>query len=268
MKVQNFCFYLLLAGFILFLNACQKEDSMKEKKRSDNVESLNKASKAEKWNTFYGHQVQLGEGKVRSFVTISHAGVPKEIGIEMTEGALSGLSMEHANYVLPLHKKASEVTPFDHIYFNWNPHGHPPFFFEEPHFDIHFYMVSVQERMQVSTTSSLMNQIPPQPYWPQGFVPTEGGEAQMGKHWINPLSPEICCNQPFTHTMIWGSYAGEMTFIEPMVTQAFLQSGANVHMPFGQPDQVMQTGTYYPTSYNVYERNGKHYVSLSDFVLR
>ena len=268
MKVQNFCCYLLLSGFVLFFNSCKKDVGVKEKNRPNHAESQRKGAKADKYNTFYGHQVQVGDGRVRTFVTISHTGVPKEIGIEMTEGALSGLPMEHTNYVLPIHKKGTEVTPFDHVYFNWNPHGHPPFFFESPHFDIHFYMVSVEERMQVSTTSPLMEQLPPQAYWPQGYVPTPGGEAQMGKHWINPLSPEICCNQPFTHTMIWGSYAGELTFIEPMVTQAFLLSGANVHLPFGQPAQVMQTGTYYPTSYNVYERDGKHYVTLSDFVLR
>ena len=268
MKVQNFCYFLLLSGFVLLFNSCQKEVGVKEKSGANKIESSGKASQAEKLNTFYGHQVQVGDGRVRTFVTISHTGVPQEIGIEMTEGALGGLPMHHTNFVLPLHKKAAEVTPFDHVYFNWNPHGHPPFFFETPHFDAHFYMVSIEERMQVSTTSPLMEQIPPPPYWPQGFVPTPGGEAQMGKHWINPASPEICCGQPFTHTMIWGSYAGELTFVEPMVTQAFLQSGASVQVPFGQPAQVMLTGTYYPTSYNVYERDGKHYITLSNFVWR
>lgn len=268
MKVQNFCYFLLLSGFVLLFNSCQKEVGVKEKLGATRIESSGKASQAEKLNTFYGHQVQVGDGRVRTFVTISHTGVPQEIGIEMTEGALGGLPMHHTNFVLPLHKKAAEATPFDHVYFNWNPHGHPPFFFETPHFDVHFYMVSIEERMQVSTTSPLMEQVPPPPYWPQGFVPTPGGEAQMGKHWINPASPEICCGQPFTHTMIWGSYAGELTFVEPMVTQAFLQSGASVQVPFGQPAQVMVTGTYYPTSYNVYERDGKHYITLSNFVWR
>lgn len=268
MKVQSFCYYLLLSGAVLLLGSCQKEDGVKGRNNARNVESLGKASQAQKYNTFYGHQVQVGDGRVRTFVTISHTGVPQEIGIEMTDGALSGLPMDHANFVLPFHKKAEEVTPFDHVYFNWNPHGHPPFFFETPHFDIHFYMTSSEERMKITMDDPLMEQLPPPAYWPQGYVPTPGGEAQMGKHWINPASPEICCNQPFTHTMIWGSYAGEFTFIEPMVTQAYLESGASTHMAFGQPAQVSITGTYYPTSYNVYEKDGKHYVSLSDFVWR
>lgn len=267
MKIQNFCQPFIVMSSLLLLVSCQKDISSKEQKLGIAKES-NKKVQDQKYNTFYGHQVQIGDGKIRTFVTISHTGVPQEIGIEMTEGALSGLPEEHENYVLPFHKKASEVTPFDHVYFNWNPHGHPPFFFETPHFDFHFYMVSTEEREAISATSSLMEQLPPVSYWPQGYVPTPGGEAQMGKHWINPASPEICCGQPFTHTMIWGSYAGEMIFIEPMVTQAFLLSGQQVSMAYGQPAQFHITDTYYPKSYNVYERDGKHYVTLSNFVLR
>lgn len=90
----------------------------------------------------------------------------------------------------------------------------------------------------------------------------------MGKHWINPASPEISGGQLFTHTFIYGSYAGQFNFVEPMVTRAFLLSGQSVSMEYGQPAQFMITDSYYPTKYNIYKTEGKYYISLSDFVRR
>ena len=46
-------------------------------------------------------------------------------------------------------------------------------------------------------------------------LPTPGGVPQMGKHWINPASPEIGGGQTFTHTMLYGSYGAQFTFVEP-----------------------------------------------------
>ena len=205
---------------------------------------------------------------MRSFITISHTGVPYEAGVEMTADALQGLGHEVIQLSFPFHKKAGEVTPFDHVLLDWNPHGHEPFFYELPHFDFHFYTVSEKERMAISPTSPHMEQLPPMQYWPQGFVPTPGGVPQMGKHWINPASPEISGGQLFTHTFIYGSYAGKFIFVEPMITRSFLLSGQTVSMPYGQPNQFMATNTYHPTKYNIYRRDGKYYVTLSDFVWR
>jgi hypothetical protein len=53
-----------------------------------------------------------------------------------------------------------------------------------------------------------------------------------------------------------------------MITRDFLQSGSDVSMPYGQPAQYHETGTYYPTKYNITDNEGKHYISLSKFVLR
>jgi hypothetical protein len=264
---------------MLAFTACKKEIAEKDKAITV-VEALgSKANQAEKFNTFYGPQVQVGDGKARSFYTVSHTGVPQELGIEMTSGAFSGIPEDHdlASFVLPLHQKASQATPFDHIYMNWNEHGHPPFaLFGVPHFDFHFYTISVAQRMAIPayippTSPDFIlgphDILPPLAYRPAGFVPTPGGEPQMGKHWADILHPVM--PGTFTHTMIYGSYNGSLIFVEPMITRAFLQSGADLSMPYGQPTQFQESGTYYPTVYNIKDdASGKHYITLSGFVLR
>lgn len=263
---------------LFFISSCQKNSKSELLLNNDNVPNEAMASKkakpgqADKSNTFYGPQVQMGNGKARSFFTVSNEGVPLELGIEMTDGALSNLPEEHdlAAFVIPLHQKAQAATPFDHVVINWNEHGHPPFqLFSEPHFDFHFYTMSLADRMAIPTHTpgDLHDVLPAQPYWPAGFVPTPGGVAQMGKHWVDILNP--VAPGSFTYTMIYGSYNGAFNFIEPMITRAFLQSGAEVSTEFGQPLQFGETNTYYPRKYNIRkDAAGKHYISLSSFVLR
>lgn len=44
----------------------------------------------------------------------------------------------------------------------------------------------------------------------------------MGNHLIRPAAPEFN-GSPFTHTWIWGSQGGRISFWEPMITVAFLE---------------------------------------------
>lgn len=268
MKLQFISGPLLSTSAVFLLLSCQKDISKRDDFSATHSSKTRSIRQSEKTNTFYGPQVQLGDGKVRTFYTETHANVPIEIGFEMTAGALQGLPENVIQLSFPFHKKAAKSTPFVHVLMDWNPQGHEPGFYELPHLDFHFYMISEAERMAISASSSLMEQLPPTQYWPQGFVPTPGGVPNMGKHWVNLSSPEISGGQTFTHTMIYGTYAGKFIFAEPMITRAFLLSGQRVSLPYGQPTQFMITNTYHPTTYNIYTNNGKHYISLSNFVWR
>lgn len=260
---------------LVFLYSCKKEVSTNVTS-DEMVQAAAKSDQAIKLNTFYGPQEQMGNGKVRSFVVISHTGVPKEIGMELTSEAFNGLPSEgETAFYLPLHQKASEVTPFDHLEIDWNPHGHPPpNVYTVPHFDFHFYKISMEEHMAIPAyspaTAALFDNFPPPGYLPPSYFPGPGGVAKMGKHWLNGASPELNPSnpQPFTKTFIYGTYNAKVIFIEPMVTLAVLQSGQTHIANIPQPQNFSPTGTYYPTKYNIYmdETTGKHYVSLSDFV--
>ena len=262
---------LMALATALLLTACTKDMGKNEQPESSALSLMGKANQAQKFNTFYGPQVQVGDGKARSFIIISHAGVPMELGVEMTSGSMTGLpeSQHLSAFTLPLHQKALDATPFNHIVVNWNEHGHPPFhLFSESHFDFHFYTISEAAQMAIPayTPNSAHDILPAPAYRPAGYVPGPGGEAMMGKHWsdiTNPVNPGT-----FTHTMIYGSYNGSIIFLEPMITRAFLQSGSSVTKAFGQPAQYAETGTYYPQDYNIRMEGSKHYVTLSRFALR
>lgn len=225
-------------------------------------------------NTYYGPQVKLGQGHVRSWIRISHDGIPEELGIVMSKGLLEKLppGVEPVQLVLPMHKKVGEVTPFDHVYFDWNPLGHEPEgVFTVPHFDVHFYMTSVAAREAIPIYDDAMaqfNNLPAAEYLPGDyFTPPFGGTAvpQMGSHWLPIALGDFL---PFTNILLYGTYDGEVTFVEPMNTLAYLKSEVPFSMPFSQPAKFAKT-SYYPTMYNVYQdKNGRNIISVSHFVKR
>ena len=232
----------------------------------------------ERYNTFYGPAVQFGQGHVRSWVNISHDDKPLAIGIEFTDGVLQQEhgheGEEHGHAVLlPLHQKAQALTPFDHLTMGFMAAGHPPpGIYSVPHFDFHFYKMSLDERMAIPTypqAIAAFNNNPPAAFLPPAYVKAPAGEAQMGAHWMDVLSPEFN-GQSFTHTFVYGSYDGKVNFLEPMATLAFLNAGTTVHKAIRQPQLFAPINTYYPTRYTIWkdERNSRHYVALDQMQWR
>lgn len=231
--------------------------------------SSSSMSKGNTANTFYGPQVQMGDGKARSFIILKKSGMPLELGYEMTQGAMFNLPQdEHdfgaATFVLPLHQKALQATAFDHLVINWNVNGHePPGVFNIPHFDFHFYMITLAQQMAIppyAVNPTGFDNLPPPASWPAAFFPTPGGVPQMGRHWISTsFAP------PFIHTFIYGSYDGRFIFMEPMVTRQFLMQGTRADVPYNPLQGFPVAGKWYPQTYHVYKDGGKHYVSLSNF---
>jgi hypothetical protein len=265
--------FLSALVMLAFLSSCKKEISTTPQTLEV---SEQKANQEQKTNTFYGPETSFGSGKLRSFITITHTGVPQEIGVEISANAFSGLPTEPGeySYMVSLHQKAQQVTPFDHLEIDWNPYGHPPAgVYDLPHFDFHFYKISVTDQMAIpeynDQTAALFDTYPPTGYIPSGYIPIPGGVPQMGKHWADVTSPEFN-GGTFTKTFIYGSYNGAVTFYEPMITRAYIESTTSSTKAIRQPDYFSPANTYYPTEYNVYTdpKTGDHYVSLSGFVWR
>lgn len=199
-----------------------------------------------------GPDVAIGTGKANSFIQLDYTGKPVSVGLTFTEDVLNSLPEDVAGeeifFVLPL--PSQNETVVDHISFDYAPHGHvPPGIYDVPHFDVHFYEINEAERNVIDPADPKMEILPSAEFIPTNYVPTPGGEPQMGKHWVDSLSPELH-GQPFTQTLVYGSYDGKFHFYEPMIALSYLQSKPNKTFVVKQSAKVSKTG-YQPTEYSI-----------------
>lgn len=239
----------------------------------------------------FGAPVQIGQGQARSYALYAQDGdrVPVEFGVALDSLALEGLPTQGAMLELPLALPADPVLPYRYVVLNWNPEGHPP---EEvygvPHFDFHFYMTPRSEVEAILPSdpnfARKANHVPEGDYLPPFYiVPVAPGEEvasaaepRMGVHWVDVRSPELqgmlgnpSAYEPFTTTFIYGSWDGRITFLEPMISRAYLLTHPDVVLPISQPAAVPEAG-WYPGAYRiVYDRDAKEYrIGLTDLSRR
>lgn len=235
-------FYIFPLVLMMF-TACEQENLPATKADEVILEMEKKSERADKTNTYYGPTVPYGNGVVRSHVTMNHDGDPVEIGLKISEKVLEGLPSHMDEFSLELHKKADKL-PFVHIDLGWMVEGHEPFFYEFPHFDVHFYMISEEEKMQI--TDAEKAEILPEPqYWPESYFPTPGYVPNMGKHWLSENAPELQEGGFFSQTFLYGSYDGEFIFLEPMITLEYLQEKLDESFEIPQPEEYQINNVYY-----------------------
>ena len=207
-----------------------------------------------------GPAVSVGNGTARAVVFKRGSDVTS-IGIQLTDGALTNLpsTMPATEWTLAL-PAGTDVGQWDHLALDWNPQGHPPpMVYTVPHFDFHFYMISPAEQMAIQGGQ---DQTPvPDQYVPQDYASQVESVPMMGVHWADTLATEYH-GQPFDHTFIYGFHQGKMIFVEPMVTQAFLQGSTSFSGHVKQP-AAFQTPGLYPTSYSVTHDAGHHTVTVA-----
>jgi hypothetical protein len=157
-----------------------------------------------------------------------------------------------------------------------------------PHFDSHFYTVSLAERNAIVPSNPNLaaeaNNLPTGAFVPPfyaviagpGQTPAAIAVPQMGVHWNDVRSPErqaLLGNpagfQPFAKTFIYGSWNGRLTFYEPMVTLEYLLSDPEVATSIPVSASYPEAG-YFPTSYKVtYDAQAKEYrVALTGLAKR
>jgi hypothetical protein len=231
--------------------------------------------------TVAGPAQSLGDGTAHVFVTKKN-GQPTALGVRVTESALATLPAHgnaHGSHetVLALPTNAP-VAPFDHVSFDWQPQGHEPDgVYTLPHFDVHFYMMTMAERHTIVPTDPAFDAKASRPldtqYLPAGYVPAPGAIPMMGAHWVDPTSPEFT-PAGFSRTFIYGVWDGRMTFVEPMLTKTFIESvkampGQSVTFAVPQP-QAFEKAGYYPTAYSVrYDAQAQAYdLVLENLTLR
>src|SRR5690606_5396242 len=141
----------------------------------------------------------------------------------------------------------------DHIGLDWNPIGHPPKdIYTLPHFDVHFYMMTPDERAKISAKGADLVRCEKKPdaaFMPAGYIiPPETSMPQMGAHAVDTGAAELA-GKTFTSTFIYGFYNGQMNFIEPMIAVDFLKTKPNFSTDVKVPQAYPKNG-FYPTRYS------------------
>jgi len=246
--------------------------------------SINTTLLAQK--TIQGDTKPMGSGSVSSWMIVDENDNPVSVGVTFDADALKGLQkptdeggMRLTTFpdvvifetVLNVPDKDGK-TAFNHIAIDWNPMGHPPDFYGNPHFDFHFYMNTPEDRAKITCVGDdtlRVYKVPAPEYIPTDYMTAPlTGEGGMGVHYFDPNSSEF--HHGFTKTMIYGFYDGIMVFIEPMITKAFLETKPNTTETIKLPKAYPKSNVYYPTAYTVkYDEASKQYtVSLDGMTLR
>ena len=223
-----------------------------------------------------GQTAAFGGSDARSWVRVDTDGTPMAVGVTFGGDALDRLMADGdmGMFELPLDFPDVAGLPFDHVTLDWNPDGHEPEgLFDSPHVDVHFYLLTPAERDQLVPTSpdweANLVMMPPESMRPAGYEPTPGGVPRMGAHWIDTADPTFAPGGVFSEVMIYGFYAGEMGFIEPMLTADFVRSREPVDEALALPAEYPEAG-FYPTRYTAaYDAaTGDYTVALEGLVRR
>jgi hypothetical protein len=209
----------------------------------------------------YGDSATLGSGKIKTWVQTSASGNPEEIGILLTEDVLTSLPAGGSAFSLNFPAVTNDSL-FKHMLLNWNPTGHPPIgVYNLPHFDIHYYLISRQERETIPGGPDPFTILPE--YVAPDYVSDPAAIPQMGTHWIDTTSGELH-GEVFTQTFIYGYY-GKLIFFEPMITVDYLETHPDTVIDIKQPEAFELEG-YYPTTYSIKYVNQEYHVVLKDFI--
>jgi hypothetical protein len=222
--------------------------------------------------TFTGPSEQFGSGTAQAFVTLDDEGSPTSLGITLSEEVLSSLPATDTEVILALPAEGAS-TPFNFARVNYVPGGHPPpGIYDEPHFDVHFFLITEGEVALISPLDPEFEekgaQTPPLAQTPPDYVADPVTIPGHGNHWSDPTAPEFQ-GQPFTATFIYGFYEGRVIMLEPMVTTAFLLTQPDFTAPIKLPTSFAEPGLY-PTSYGVrFDASaGDYVIALEDLTAR
>ena len=227
---------------------------------------------------FKGPEETFHLGKAHTWYETDAQDKPLKVAININDAAWNSLPAagghggghDHSNLAkLKFHPKV-DANIFNHVELGWNPDGHEPeFIYGLPHFDFHFYNVSPAEvaaipPYEVDSTGFL--NLPAAAYMPPTYFYAGGGVPQMGTHWLDFTSSELN-GSAFTQTFIYGTYAGKVIFMEPMITKVFIETNPAFTRSIPQPAKVQKTG-YYPTKLRFARNSGSRDFILEDFVYR
>nr|AHX39409.1 hypothetical protein wt6.32c [Streptomyces sp. WT6] len=245
----------------------------------------------------YGPESNLGAGTVRTY-TAYRSGKTQAVGVMLDRTALQKLPTSRGKHCFdkdndshispttactggterPLtFAERPRKTGLKWALLNYSPYGHgPQHVYDTPHFDVHFYLQPKAQRdaIRPGPCGVLINCIDyaratapvPPAYMPADYEDQGRAQVAMGNHLIDPTAPEWH-HQGFTHTFIYGAYDGRLTFFEPMVSLAWLNTLARDEKqggctPVKQPTRWQRAGMH-PEQYCIRYHSKRDAFSIS-----
>ncbi|MEX2402052.1 MAG: hypothetical protein WD423_14860, partial [Rhodothermales bacterium] len=222
-----------------------------------------------------GGIVEIGIGTVETYADTDADGALSAVGVVFSDGAFDELPDEitdghrcfdsngdgeidpHAECsawherVLPLPSEISrrDDVPFKWVLLNWNNHGHiPPGVWDVPHFDVHFYIESIEKIFSLQRGDcgpeflrcdqfEIATRPVPEPYMHADYVDVGAAAPAMGNHLVDTTAAEFH-GEPFTRSWIYGAYDGEVIFYEEMLALNYLRSEPQDCYPIKTPPTV------------------------------
>ena len=235
-----------------------------------------------------GAAIPIGNGTLNTYGLIDAEGVPLEIGITFSEGALFALPTTESDslhcydmnndgnitldecvhgheFVLEFPQEVLDATPFQFGLANWNPTGHGPAgVYDVPHFDVHFYVQSLAGRNGIGVgPGNCVPNMPPVPIDCDEYfkcldsVPLPyRGEGFISVGAVEPLMGDHLVNlgapefngSAFGQTWIYGAYEAKINFYEVMLATTYLMNDPVECFPITLPEKFHIAG-YYPSEY-------------------
>ncbi len=217
--------------------------------------------------SYVGESRALGEGSVRSWVSLSAAGTPHALGITLTEAAVDALESGGMG-LLTLRLPSEAAPPFDHVELYWiGGPAEPDAIFERPQLGVQFYLLTPEAREAIRDSAEAA-EMPALELIPRSYIPLTWLRPRAGTHWIDPTAPELN-GEPLTGSLLYGFYGGRMSFLEPRVAGALLRGRTDLMREIKLPARYALAG-YYPTRYRVrYDTFTREYtVALEGLVRR
>ncbi len=227
--------------------------------------------------TFFGASQPVGNGIMRTYVTLNNAGKPTSVGVKLTAAALTGLpstGIPAAFTVFLPPQAAAAGIPVDHIYIIYQPTGHaPPGIWDVPQFDFYFFNVTQAFRQQIQTIGpdnfKKMYTVPSSEESPPTyFLFTNSDAPTIGVHDVWFQAPELV-GKGFTYSMDYIYWNGHLVALEPYIATSFMQQQVAQVNNLEAPQKYPQSG-YWPTQFvNRYDPVAQEYtIALEGLAFR
>jgi len=196
---------------------------------------------------------------VEAYAILDDADVVTEVGITMPAAAVIAAEGQPAGtldgWVVDFPVEAQEQTVLNHMFLEFNRDGSgPPW--DEPFFFPHYHFLSASERANITCPDDvpIEEDAVPTLYMvtDSGEFPNGGCVSGEGRHLVDLGAPEMQFPPgPFTVSMWMGHYKGDLAFIEPFISTAWMKGDTHRDMEIRQPAVYPSDGSgkLFPTQF-------------------